>query len=119
VDRDGRGGYRPNGSRLDLSASCAFASLKLKPKLSLTITISGGSAERIRWGHWGEAVMFEFSYMHRRNGADVESARPSACLGRDLKREDRPAQGARVLGRPHDRRGRSPSSPAFLTTAPG
>jgi ATP-dependent DNA ligase len=31
--------------------------LKLKPKLSLDVVVTGGSAERIRWSDWGEAVM--------------------------------------------------------------
>ena len=46
--------------------------LKLKPKLTLTITVMGGSSERITWGDWGEAVMLEFRYTHPRTGADVE-----------------------------------------------
>jgi hypothetical protein len=46
--------------------------LKLKPKLTLDVVVTGGSAERIRWGDWGEAVMLEFRYTHPRTGADVE-----------------------------------------------
>ena len=37
--------------------------LKLKPKLSLDVVVTGGSAERIRWSGLGEAVMLELRYM--------------------------------------------------------
>ncbi len=33
--------------------------------------MTGGSAERIAWGDWGEVVMLEFRYAHPRTGADV------------------------------------------------
>jgi ATP-dependent DNA ligase len=46
--------------------------LKLKPKLTLDVLVTGGSAERIRWGNWGEAVMLAFRYTHPRTAADVE-----------------------------------------------
>jgi ATP-dependent DNA ligase len=46
--------------------------LKLKPKLSLDVAVTGGSTERIRWGDWGEAVTLEFRYTHPRTGGDVE-----------------------------------------------
>ena len=46
--------------------------LKLKPKLSLEVVVTGGSTDRIRWGDWGEAVMLAFRYTHPRTGADVE-----------------------------------------------
>jgi hypothetical protein len=46
--------------------------LKLKPKLTLDVVVTGGSADRIRWGDWGEAVMLAFCYTHPRTGADVE-----------------------------------------------
>jgi bifunctional non-homologous end joining protein LigD len=46
--------------------------LKLKPKLTLDVLVTGGSAERVRWGNWGEAVMLAFRYMHPRTAADVE-----------------------------------------------
>ena len=42
--------------------------LKLKPKLTLDVTVTGGSAERIAWGDWGEAVMLELAYKHPRTG---------------------------------------------------
>ena len=35
---------------------------KLKPKMALEVTVTGGSDERIRWGGWGEAVQLEFRY---------------------------------------------------------
>ena len=30
--------------------------------------VTGGSATRIAWGEWGEAVTLELSYMHPRTG---------------------------------------------------
>ena len=30
------------------------------PQLSLDVVVTGGSAERVRWGDWGEAVMLAF-----------------------------------------------------------
>ena len=71
VGRHGRGGECPEGSGLPLSPGRPVW-LKLKPKLTLTITVMGGSSERITWGAWGEAVMLEFRYTHPRTGADVE-----------------------------------------------
>ena len=46
--------------------------LKLKPKLSLDVVVTGGSADRIRWGDWGEAVLLAFRYTHPQTGAEVE-----------------------------------------------
>jgi ATP-dependent DNA ligase len=46
--------------------------LKLKPKLTLEVVVTGGSAERVRWGDWGEAVMLAFRYTHPRTVAEVE-----------------------------------------------
>jgi ATP-dependent DNA ligase len=46
--------------------------LKLKPKLSLDVVVTGGSTDRVRWGDWGEAVMLAFRYTHPRTGGDVE-----------------------------------------------
>ena len=40
--------------------------LKLKPKLTLDVTVTGGSAQRIAWGDWGEAVILELAYTHPR-----------------------------------------------------
>jgi ATP-dependent DNA ligase len=40
--------------------------LKLKPKLTLDVKVTGGSAERIAWGDRGEAVMLELVYKHPR-----------------------------------------------------
>jgi hypothetical protein len=48
--------------------------LKLKPKLTIKMTITGGSAERIAWGDWGEAMNLELAYDHPRTGARVEIA---------------------------------------------
>ena len=40
----------------------------MKPKLTLDVTGTAGSAERIAWGDWGEAVMLELAYKHPRTG---------------------------------------------------
>jgi ATP-dependent DNA ligase len=56
--------YRP-GER-------SSAWLKLKPKLTLDVIVTGGSAERIAWGDWGEAVMLELEYAHPRTGERLE-----------------------------------------------
>jgi hypothetical protein len=64
-----------------VSASPAW--LKLKPKLSLDVVLTGGSTDRIRWGDWGEAVMLAFRYTHPRTGADVE-IRQAVRVPRDL-----------------------------------
>jgi hypothetical protein len=45
--------------------------LKLKANLTLTVTVTGGSSERITWGG-GEAVMLAFRYTHPRTGTDLE-----------------------------------------------
>jgi ATP-dependent DNA ligase len=57
--------------------------LKLKPKLTLEVVVTGGSAERIRWGDWGEAAMLAFRYTHPRTGAAVE-IRQAVRVPRDL-----------------------------------
>jgi ATP-dependent DNA ligase len=55
--------------------------LKLKPKLTLEVVVTGGSADRVRWGDWGEAVMLAFRYTHPRTGDDVEIGQAGACRG--------------------------------------
>ena len=57
--------------------------LKLKPKLALEVVVTGGSAQRVRWGDWGEAVMLAFRYGHPRTGVDVE-IRQAVRVPRDL-----------------------------------
>ena len=57
--------------------------LKLKPKLTLEVVVTGGSADRVRWGNWGEAVMLAFRYTHPRTDADVE-IRQAVRVPRDL-----------------------------------
>jgi ATP-dependent DNA ligase len=51
--------------------------LKLKPKLTLEVVVTGGSAKRIAWGDWGEAVMLELAYERPPTG-EPEHARLSA-----------------------------------------
>ena len=46
--------------------------LKLKPKLTLDVKVTGGSAERIAWGDWGEAVMLELAYKHPRTRQKIQ-----------------------------------------------
>jgi ATP-dependent DNA ligase len=60
VLKDPASRYRP-GER-------SRAWLKLKPKLTLAVKVTGGSAERIAWGDWGDAVMLELAYKHPRTG---------------------------------------------------
>jgi hypothetical protein len=36
------------------------------------VVVTVGSAERVRWGDWGEAAIPAFRYTHPRTGADVE-----------------------------------------------
>jgi ATP-dependent DNA ligase len=36
--------------------------LKVKPKVTLDIVVTGGSSEPIQWGEWGPAVMLELVY---------------------------------------------------------
>jgi hypothetical protein len=55
--------YRPG--------DCSPAWLKLKPKLTLDVRVTGGSADRIAWGDWGEAVMLQLAYTHPRTGKRV------------------------------------------------
>jgi DNA ligase-1 len=74
--------YRP-GAR-------SSAWLKLKPKLTLDAVVIGGSAERIAWGHWGEAVMLELRYEHPRTHSPVEirqASRIPRTLAFDLRIE--------------------------------
>jgi hypothetical protein len=46
--------------------------LKVKPKVTLEVVVTGGSSEPIPWGDWGLAVMLEIAYQHPRNGKLVE-----------------------------------------------
>ena len=56
--------------------------LKLKPKLTLEVIVTGGSADRIAWGDWGEAANIEFSYLHPRSGKPVH-VRQAVRIPRD------------------------------------
>ena len=54
--------------------------LKLKHKLTLDVTVTGRSDQRIASGDWGEAVMLELAYKHPRTGKRTDQAgrpRPS------------------------------------------
>ena len=49
--------------------------LKLKPKLSLNVLLTDGTADRIGWGDWGEAVMLAFRYTHPRVPTSMSARR--------------------------------------------
>jgi hypothetical protein len=70
VGRDGRRGHRAEGADRALPPWHPLAGVaQLKPKLTLEVVVTGGSAERVRWG---EAALLSFRYTHPRSGADVE-----------------------------------------------
>jgi hypothetical protein len=46
--------------------------LKVKPKVTLEVVVTGGSSKPILWGDWGLAVMLEISYKHPRDEKLVE-----------------------------------------------
>jgi integrase len=37
--------------------------LKLKPKVTLEVVVTGGSADRVRWGDWGDMLRHTFASM--------------------------------------------------------
>jgi len=76
-------GHPAQGADLSVPALRSPAWLKLKPKLTLEVAATGGSAARMRWGDWGEAVMLAFRYTHPRTGAPVE-IRQAVRVPRDL-----------------------------------
>jgi len=83
--------YRP-GER-------SSAWLKLKPRLALDVLVTGGSAQPIEWGGWGEAVMLHLTYKHPRTGKRVE-IRQAVRIARQQPLElDVGAQASVVLGR--------------------
>jgi len=41
-------------------------------QLTLDVRVTGGSAERIAWGGWGEAVMLDLAYKHPRTGKPTQ-----------------------------------------------
>jgi hypothetical protein len=47
------------------------------------VIVTGGSAERVRWGDCGEAAMLAFRYTHPRTSANVE-IRQAVRVPRDL-----------------------------------
>ena len=70
--------------------------LKAKPRLVLDVHVTGGSAERIRWGHWGEAIELELSYEHPRRGDRVAITR-AFRIPRDQLFELRLGQAAQIV----------------------
>jgi hypothetical protein len=53
------------------------------PASSRSTVVTGGSADRVRSGDWGEAVRLAFRYTHPRTGAEVE-IRQAVPVSRDL-----------------------------------
>ncbi len=45
--------------------------LKVKNRLTLEVTVTGGSSEPVPWGDWGVATRPRLTYSHRRTGADT------------------------------------------------
>jgi hypothetical protein len=70
--------------------------LKLKPKITLEVVVTGGSARPIQWGDWELAVMLELQYRHPRTGASVE-IRQAVRIRRDEPFELRTGAPAEVL----------------------
>jgi hypothetical protein len=73
--------------------------LKAKPKVQLKVAVTGGSAHRIAWGGWGEALFLELAYAHPRTAQRIR-IRQAVRIARqqpfDLK--GRGAGVGRVLG---------------------
>jgi ATP-dependent DNA ligase len=46
--------------------------LKVKPKVTLEIVVTGGSSEPIQWGDWGLAVMLEIAYKNLQDGKPIQ-----------------------------------------------
>jgi ATP-dependent DNA ligase len=66
------------------SGSRSPAWLKLKPMLTLEVTVIGGSATAIPWGDWGLAVMVELRYTHPRSAAAID-IRQAVRIPRDRR----------------------------------
>jgi hypothetical protein len=45
--------------------------LKVKPKLTLSVVVTGGSSTLIPWGDWGQALLLELNYEHPREGGSI------------------------------------------------
>ena len=46
--------------------------LKVNPKVTLEVIVTGGSSEPILWGDWGLVVVLEIAYKHPRDGKVIE-----------------------------------------------
>ena len=118
VGRAGRRRQRAEETSLYRPGVRSPSWLKLKPKLTLEVVVTGGSAERVRWGDWGEAVMLAFHYTYPRTGADIE-IRQAVRVPRDLPFDlsERRASRVDLLGRddePDAAASGAPASSAFL-----
>ena len=82
VAGDGRDALA-QGADLAVPAWRALARGSSSSRSTLEAVVTGGSADRVRWGDWGEAVLLAFRYSHLRTGADVE-IRQAVRVPRDL-----------------------------------
>ena len=46
---------------------------KVKAKLTLEVTVTGGTGELVAWGDWGVASWLDLAYRHPRTGALIEN----------------------------------------------
>jgi len=73
AERLGWRGHRAEGAGLDLPHWLPLpAWLKVKPKVTLTVMVTGGSPDLIPWGDWGLAIMLDTSYKHPRDGKVIQ-----------------------------------------------
>ena len=57
--------------------------LKVKPKVTLEVIVTGGSSEPIVWGDWGLAVMLEIAYKHPRRDGKLIRIRQAIRIRRE------------------------------------
>jgi len=70
--------------------------LKVKAKLTLDVTVTGGDPSPIAWGDWGLAVRLEFTYPHPRT-AVLTAATQAVRISRDEPFELRADARAEVV----------------------
>src|SRR5262244_613057 len=70
--------------------------LKVKPKVTLEVIVTGGSSEPITWGDWGLAVMLELACTHPRNGKHIQ-IRQAVRIRRDEPYILSPGQRAELV----------------------
>jgi hypothetical protein len=70
--------------------------LKVKAKITLDVTVTGGDPTPVVWGDWGLAVRLEFTYQHPRTGAAIAVAQ-AVRIRRDGPFELRVGEQAEVI----------------------